>query len=136
MIMRLLHITVVAVLIAAAVWVYRVKFESAGRAAEATRLAAEIRRERDAIAALRAQWAELDNPARIQALAERYSSLRLLDASQIDRFDHLPERPPPPPGEGPDAIAAMIAGWGAADPGGAPPRGAVADAVAAPEGRR
>lgn len=132
MIIRLLHVTVVAVLIAAAVWVYRVKFESAGRAAEAVRLAAEIRRERDAIAALRAQWAELDNPGRIEVLAERHSPLRLIDAGQIDGFDHLPERPAPP-AEAPDAIAAMIAGWGASAP--AAPRGAVADAVV-PDGRR
>ena len=136
MIIRLLHLTVVAMLIAAAVWVYRVKFESAGRAAEATRLASEIRRERDAIAALRAQWAELDNPARIQVLAERHSPLKLIDPGQIDGFDHLPERPPPPPGDGPDAIAAMIAGWEASGPAGAAaPRGSVADAVA-PAGRR
>ena len=136
MIVRLLHLTVVAALIAAAVWVYRVKFESAGRAAEATRLAAEIRRERDAIAALRAQWAELDSPGRIQTLAERHSALRLIDQSQIDTFDHLPERPPLP-SEAPDAIAAVIAGWEASGAAAAaPPRGSLADAVVPGGGRR
>jgi hypothetical protein len=74
------------------------------------RLAGEIRRERDAIAALRAEWALLGSPARIQGLVERHLALRMLDPAQIDHLDHLPERPVPP-GPQPDAIAAMIDSW-------------------------
>jgi cell division protein FtsL len=107
MIMRFLHLSVVAALIVAAAYVYTIKFESTMRAAELTRLAAEIKRERDAIAALRAEWAQLENPARIQGLADRHLALRLLDPAQIDDFDHLPERPAPP-GSQPDAIATML----------------------------
>jgi hypothetical protein len=103
MILRFLHLTVVAALIVAAAYVYKIKFESTVRAAEVARLAAEIRHERDAIAALKAEWAQLENPARIQGLADRHLALRMLDPAQIDRFDRLPERPP----QG-DAIAAMI----------------------------
>jgi hypothetical protein len=103
MILRLLHLTVVAALIVAAAYVYKIKFESTVRAAEVARLAAEIKRQRDAIAALKAEWAQLENPARIQGLADRHLALRMLDPAQIDRFEHLPERPP----QG-DAIAAMI----------------------------
>jgi hypothetical protein len=106
MIMRIIHLTVVAALIVAAVFVYKIKFESTVRAAEVTRLAAAIKRERNAIAALRAEWAQLDNPGRIQGLTERHLALRMLDPAQIDRFEHVPERPPP--GPQPDAIAAMI----------------------------
>jgi hypothetical protein len=111
MILRFIHLTVMAMLIAAAAWVYKIKFESTVRAAEVTRLAAAIKRERDAIAALRADWAQLDNPGRIQGLADRHLTLRMLDPAQIDRFEHLPERPPPPepqPGPQQDAIAAII----------------------------
>ncbi|MBO0750801.1 MAG: hypothetical protein J2P53_01730 [Bradyrhizobiaceae bacterium] len=118
--MRFVHLTVVAALIVAAVYVYTVKFESTVRAAEVTRLAAEIKRERDAIAALRAEWAELNDPARIQRLTERHLALRMLDPAQIDHFDHLPQRPPPP-GSGPDAIAAMIDAWQSEQPDGAGP---------------
>jgi hypothetical protein len=110
MIVRFLHLNVVAALIVAAAFVYKIKFESTMRAAEVARLAAEIKRERDAIAALRAEWALLDNPARIQGLVERHLALRLLDPAQIDHLDHLPERPVPP-GPQPDAIAAMIDSW-------------------------
>jgi hypothetical protein len=107
MIMRFLHLSVVAALIVAAAYVYKIKFESTMRAAELTRLAAGIKRERDAIATLRAEWAQLENPARIQGLADRHLPLKLLDPAQIDHFDHLPERPAPP-GSQPDAIATML----------------------------
>src|SRR5262249_8724062 len=65
MIMRLVHVVVVAALVVAAIDVYTIKFESTVRAEHLAKLAAEIKRERDTIAALRAEWALLDNPARI-----------------------------------------------------------------------
>jgi hypothetical protein len=104
MIVRLLHLTVAAALIVAAAYVYKIKFESTKRAAEVARLAAEIKRQRDAIAALKAEWAQLENPARIQGLSDRHLPLRMLDPAQIDRLDRLPERPGPQL----DAIGAMI----------------------------
>ena len=123
MIIRLLHLTVVAALIVAAAYVYKIKFESTVRAAEVARLAAEIKRQRDAIAALKAEWVQLDNPARIQGLADRHLPLRMLDPAQIDRLDRLPERPAP---QG-DAIAAMIEAL-EAEGGVAPPAPAAAGA--------
>jgi cell division protein FtsL len=116
MIIRLLHLTVVAALIVAAAYVYKIKFESTMRAAEVARLAAEIKRQREAIAALKAEWAQLENPARIQGLADRHLPLRMLDPAQIDRLDRLPERPP----QG-DAIAAMIDALDAEGEGGIVP---------------
>ncbi|MBV9968592.1 MAG: hypothetical protein JO228_01305, partial [Xanthobacteraceae bacterium] len=73
------------------------KFESAIQAERVAKLGAEIRRERDRIAALRAEWAQLDNPARIQALAQRHLALKPIDPAQIEPLDHLPERPAPEP---------------------------------------
>jgi cell division protein FtsL len=91
--MRLLHLIVVASLVAAAIHVYKIKFESTLQAERVAKLGAEIRRERDRITALRAEWAQLDNPARIQALAQRHLALKPIDPSQIEPLDHLPERP-------------------------------------------
>jgi cell division protein FtsL len=93
--MRFLHLIVVAALVVAAVDVYRIKFESTVLAQRAAKLRVEIRRERDAIAVLRAQWAQLDNPARIQALAQRHLALKPIDPGQIEPLDHLPERSAP-----------------------------------------
>jgi hypothetical protein len=106
--MRFVHLIVMAALVAAAVDVYKIKFESTVQAERVAKLAAEIRRERDAIAALRAEWAQLDNPARIQALAQRHLALKMLDPAQIEQLDRLPERPPPPVAPPPDAIASII----------------------------
>jgi hypothetical protein len=107
--MRFVHLVVVAALVAAAIDVYKIKFESTVRAERAAKLGAEIRRERDTIAALRAEWAQLDNPARIQVLAHRHLALKLLDPAQIEPLDRLPERPPALAASPPfDPIATII----------------------------
>jgi hypothetical protein len=56
---------------------------------------------------LRAQWARLDNPARVQVLAQRHLPLKPIDPAQIDTVEHLPERPlaPAPPEDAATAIA-------------------------------
>src|ERR1700719_3175193 len=106
--MRFVHLIVVAGLVAAAVDVYEIKFESTVQAERVAKLAAEIRRERDAIAALRAEWAQLDNPARIQALAQRHLALKPLDPTQIEQLDRLPERAPAAASAPADAVANLI----------------------------
>ncbi|MEA2936667.1 MAG: hypothetical protein QOC56_171 [Alphaproteobacteria bacterium] len=91
---RLLNICVIAALVAAAAYVYKIKFESTRQAERVAKLRMEIRREHDVIAALRAEWSKLDNPMRIQALAKKHLALKPVDARQFDRLDRLPERPP------------------------------------------
>lgn len=110
MILRILHLSVIVALIVAAAYVYDIKFESTLQAERVAKLRGEIRRERDAVAALRAEWAKLDSPARIQALAQRHLQLQTMDARQVDNFANLPERPKPPLlGDEPDPIGALIA---------------------------
>ena len=91
--MRLLHILVIGALVAAAAYVYEIKFESTLQAERLAKLRTRNPPERDAIATLRAEWAKLDSPARIQGLAQRHLKLRPVDATQIDTFDKLPARP-------------------------------------------
>jgi hypothetical protein len=70
------------------------------------KLRMDIRRESDAIAALRAEWAKLDSPARIQELARRHLALKPIDSRQFDRLDNLSERPADlVPPDDPDLIA-------------------------------
>jgi len=125
--MRFVHLIVVAALVAAAVHVYKIKFESTVQAERAARLRAEIRRERDTIAALRAEWAQLDNPGRIQALAQRHLPLKPIDPAQIESFDRLPERPPAPAAAPPGEAIANIVG----SPDGELPTGSTAEPAAA-----
>jgi cell division protein FtsL len=91
---RLLNICVIVALVVAAAYVYRIKFESTRKAEQVARLRLDIRHEHDGIAELRAQWSKLDTPIRIQELAQRHLTLRLIESHQFDQLDHLPERPP------------------------------------------
>ena len=108
--MRILNICVIGALVLAAGDVYKIKFESTRQAQRVAKLRLEIRRERDVVAALRAEWAKLDNPARIQDLARRHLALKPVDSRQIDPLDNLPERLPDlVPVDEPDPIGTVIA---------------------------
>jgi hypothetical protein len=107
--MRFLNLCVLVLLVVAAAHVYEIKFESTLRAERVAKMRGDVQRERDAIAALRAEWATLDNPARIQGLVRRHLPLRPADATQYDTLDRLPDRPPvvvQQPSD--DSIATMI----------------------------
>jgi hypothetical protein len=106
---RFLHLIVIAVLVSAAVHVYKIKFDSALQAEHVARLRSDVQRVREATAALRAQWGQLDSPGRIQGMAERHFKLKPVDAAQFDSLDRLPERPSSPvPSDTQDPIGAMI----------------------------
>jgi hypothetical protein len=115
--MRLLHVLVIAVLIFAAAFVYKIKFDSTMQAERVAKLNDAIRKERNAIAHLRADWAKLETPGRIQSLAERHLKLQPVKGTQFDTLDNLPDRPPPPPIEqSGDPIGAMLTPAAPAEP--------------------
>jgi len=107
--MRLVNILVIAALILAASFVYKIKFDSTLQAERVVKVRSELRRERNAIAVLRAEWARLDTPGRIQGLADRHLALQPVKPAQFDKLEHLPERPAaaePPAGK--DLIGAAV----------------------------
>ena len=130
--MRIIHLLVIGALVFAAAYVYRIKMESTVRTERVLRLRADIREERNAIAALHAEWSRLDAPLRLQGLAERHLPLKPLNANQYDSLKNLPERPPnfAKPGD-PDPIGAMIETIDAAADA-----GSVTGSVPAPEDRQ
>ena len=107
--MRILNICVIGALVLAAADVYKIKYESTLEAERVAKLRTELRREQDQIALLRAEWAKLDRPDRLQELAQRHLTLRPLETRQYDTLDKLPERPFQlvPPGTA-DPIGAVI----------------------------
>ena len=109
MMLRLLHMVVLAGLFLAAADVYKIKYESTLQAEKVAKLRGEIRREQDAIANLRAEWSKLDRPDRIQELAQRHLTLKAAEIVNYDSLDRLPERPIPivPPGVA-DPLGALI----------------------------
>jgi hypothetical protein len=105
--MRLINILVICALVLAASAVYKIKFDSTLQAARVAKMRSALWHERDAIAVLRAQWARLDTPGRIQGLAERHLALQPQKSEQFSEFDDLPARPPAPqPGQ--DPIGALV----------------------------
>jgi cell division protein FtsL len=92
--LRILHMCVILALVVAAADVYRIKFESTRKAQQVAKLRLDITRERDAVAALRAEWSKLDTPTRIQDLARRHLALQQIETRQYDTLDHLPDRAP------------------------------------------
>ena len=111
--LRLLHLIVIAALVLAAAGVYKIKFDSTRQAEQVAKLRGEIRRQRDAIAALRAEWSELDSPPRIEALARQHLQLKPIDIGQYDKLGGLPEKPIDivPPGAA-DPIGAVLEAQG------------------------
>ena len=108
--MRLLNIMVIGALILASSFVYKIKFDSTLQAERVGKIASEVRRERNAVATLRAEWARLDSPGRIEGLASRHLVLKPIAPTQFDNLERLPERPPQivqPKTD--DPIGAMIA---------------------------
>lgn len=107
--LRLINALVIGALIVAATYVYKIKFESTRQAEQVAKLRTEIRKDRDTIAILRAEWARLDRPDRIENLAKRHLNLKPVQVTQFDHLDNLPERPVPlvPPGTA-DPIGAVI----------------------------
>jgi len=107
-ILRVLNLVVIGVLVLAAAYVYRIKFDATIQAERLARLRGELRHERDKIAALRAEWEQLDSPARIETLAKRYLPLRPMAPTQFDALDRLPERPAEDLATRADPIGGMI----------------------------
>jgi hypothetical protein len=106
---RFLNICVIAALVLAAAYVYKIKFDSTLQAERVAKLRTEVRRERDVIAALRAEWSKLDAPARIEGLTRRHLQLQRIEARQLDPLDRLPERTPDlVPATAADPIGALL----------------------------
>lgn len=92
--MRILHLLVIGALLFAAGYVYKIKMETTARTERVMQLRADIRNERAAIATLRAEWARLQSPARVQQLSGKYLKLKPIESQQFDALAALPEKPP------------------------------------------
>ncbi|WP_199698955.1 cell division protein FtsL [Oleomonas cavernae] len=104
---RILTIAAVALAIGAAATLYQVKYEVRLLEQEARQLHQGVAREQQAIQVLSAEWAYLNQPARIQELAERYLDLKPIKAAQIGTVERLPLRPvAPPAAPGADGLVA------------------------------
>jgi cell division protein FtsL len=89
---RFLNILAIVALIGSAVYAYTTKYETIYRAEQINKMKHEIQAERDGIGVLRAEWAHLARPERIQELATKYLDLQPLSLNQIVSASALPEK--------------------------------------------
>ncbi len=94
MMWRILHAIAIAALIGSAVYVYGVKYRTIYASEQLVKTGHLIAREKDAINLLRAEYAHLARPDRLQALADAKLGFQPLALSQIATVDELPEARP------------------------------------------
>ena len=127
---RFLNILAIAALIGSAVYAYTIKYETIYRAEQINKMKHDIQAEHDAIGVLRAEWAHLARPERIQELATKYLDLQPLSLKQIVAASALPDK-----AARVDAIGRKLETLGLAEPTNTP-RGKAAPSATTPGGVR
>ncbi len=94
MIWRLLHAVAILGLIGSAACVYGVKYRTIYASEQLVKTRHLIAKEKEAINLLRAEYAHLARPDRIQALADAKLGMQPLSLSQIATINDLPEAQP------------------------------------------
>ncbi len=94
MMWRILHAIAIAGLIGSAGYVYGVKYRTIEASEQLVKTRHLIAKEKDAINLLRAEFANLARPDRLQTLADAKLGLQSLQLSQIATADELPEGKP------------------------------------------
>lgn len=92
---RILHIFAIVLLIGSVAYSYRIKYHSIALSNDVVRLKKEIEKTRNDIAEAKAEWQVLNNPDRIQKLADAHTPIVGMKVTQIIRWSDLPNRPPP-----------------------------------------
>ena len=88
---RFLHVLAIGAVIASAAYVYGVKYQTIYASEQIVKTRHLIARERDAINVLRAEYAHLVRPDRLQTLADKQLEMQPLALNQIVKADELPE---------------------------------------------
>ncbi len=94
MIQRLLHAAAIAALIGSAAYVYGVKYQTIYASEQLVKTRHLIAKEKDAINLLRAEYAHLSRPDRIQELADAKLGMQPLALAQIATVAELPVAQP------------------------------------------
>ena len=90
---RLFNMLAVIALIVSAIYTNSVKYEALAHHEDVRKLNAAIKKEREAISILNAEWTMLNRPERLQKLVDKHINLQQLDMRQLARLAEIPERP-------------------------------------------
>lgn len=89
---RILNVLAIVALIGSALYAYSIKYATLYQAERMVKLQHELQSETDAVAMLRAEWAHVAAPVRIEELADKYLGGQVMDLSQIATVSGLPDR--------------------------------------------
>ena len=92
---RILNFIAIAALIGSAIYAYSIKYQTIFHAETVASLKAEIKLEKDKIGTLRAEWAHLTRPERVQALSDKLTDLQPLALTQIVKVEAVPDKAAP-----------------------------------------
>ena len=127
---RFLNVAAIVALVGSAIYAYSIKYETIWYAEQIAKLNHRINVEKNEISLLRAEWAQLTRPERVQALAAKFLDLQALELAQIVRPADLPDRVPRV-----DSIGRKLDMLGLGDAS-STPRNATAGATTPPVGQR
>lgn len=91
---RFMHAMAIGALLSCAAYVYSEKYQTIYAAEQNVKLRHLIAKEQDAITSLRAEYARLTRPDRLQELAAKQLDMQPLALSQIVKADALPIQAP------------------------------------------
>jgi hypothetical protein len=89
---------------------YQLKHEVIALEGELGRLNRGIVQEQENIHVLRAEWAYINQPQRLQSLAQRHLELTPMSPRQFGRMDNLPALPAEPQSQGPQPASSVRTG--------------------------
>ncbi len=92
--LRFFNMLAIAALVGSAIYAYSIKYETIYYAEQIVKTKHSISREKDAIALLKAEWAHVTRPERVQALSEKYLELAPMALTQVVQMKDLPEKAP------------------------------------------
>jgi len=117
-VIRLLNLIAVLGLIGSAIYAYSIKYDTLYQAGQVSKAQTQLKKERQAIAVLRAEWQLLTRPDRLQAAVDKHLALEPIGTSHLARLSDLPARP-----ERGDEIGRLLAATATPkDKGGIEPR--------------
>lgn len=94
--LKTIDIVLIAVMISAAAWTFKIKYEAESLEAQVVAIDRKAQLERETISLLDADWSLLNQPDRLQRLAEAFKddlALEPLKPQQIVEPDELPAQP-------------------------------------------
>lgn len=94
--LKTIDVVLIAVMISAAAWTFKIKYEAEMLEEQVVAIERKISLERETISLLEADWSLLNQPDRLQRLAEAFKedlALEPLKPEQIVEPDELPAQP-------------------------------------------